>query len=212
MCCCLNRNLNSDYSLIVIRPGSLYNLCCTKSIARFNAARPWLNPTIFAAYTVGSTSGASGSIRGSCSTSGAAPGWGLTLPLPLPRSLCRGAEIKTLSRKDCSTPLATSVAGASRVLHSHYEKTTKQVKTQQGPDITLKSRSKDITIDIYYPNYRSSVRRDTKYQPERLAIIITALIPTLSRPELHWSMTGAREWEYIKYPKPIVSLKNFFAI
>ena len=25
------------------------------------------------------------------------------------------------------------------------------------------------------------------------------------------SMTGTREWEYIKYPKPIVSLKNFFA-
>ena len=25
-------------------------------------------------------------------------------------------------------------------------------------------------------------------------------------------MTGTREWEYIKYPKPIVSLENFFAI
>ena len=23
-------------------------------------------------------------------------------------------------------------------------------------------------------------------------------------------MTGTREWDYIKYPKPIVSLKNFF--
>ena len=23
-------------------------------------------------------------------------------------------------------------------------------------------------------------------------------------------MTGTREWEYIKYPKPIVNLKNFF--
>ena len=25
------------------------------------------------------------------------------------------------------------------------------------------------------------------------------------------SMTGTREWKYIKYPKPIVSLGNFFA-
>ena len=31
----------------------------------------------------------------------------------------------------------------------------------------------------------------------------------ISRPEIQRSMTGTREWEYIKYPKPIVSLKNF---
>ena len=31
----------------------------------------------------------------------------------------------------------------------------------------------------------------------------------MSRPENKRSMTGTREWEYIKYPKPIVSLKNF---
>ena len=39
-----------------------------------------------------------------------------------------------------------------------------------------------------------------------------ALIPTLSQPEPHGSMTGTREWEYIKYPKPIVSLENFSRI
>ena len=43
-------------------------------------------------------------------------------------------------------------------------------------------------------------------------IAINALIPTLSRPEPHGSMTGTREWEYIKYPKPIVSLDNFSRI
>ena len=34
----------------------------------------------------------------------------------------------------------------------------------------------------------------------------------MSRPELHGSMTGTREWEYIKYPKPIVSLENFLRL
>ena len=53
------------------------------------------------------------------------------------------------------------------------------------------------------------VKREHKTMHQSSTIAIYALIPTLSRPENQRSMTGTREWEYIKYPKPIVSLKNF---
>ena len=54
------------------------------------------------------------------------------------------------------------------------------------------------------------VKRKHKTMHQSSTIAINALIPTLSRPENQRSMTGTREWEYIKYPKPIVSLKIFF--
>ena len=53
------------------------------------------------------------------------------------------------------------------------------------------------------------VKRKHKTMHQSSTIAINALIPTLSRPENQMSMTGTREWEYIKYPKPIVSLKKF---
>ena len=53
------------------------------------------------------------------------------------------------------------------------------------------------------------VKREHKTMHQSSTIAIYALIPNFSRPEIQRSMTGTREWEYIKYPKPIVSLKNF---
>ena len=53
------------------------------------------------------------------------------------------------------------------------------------------------------------VKREHKKIHQNSTIAINALIPTLSRPEIQRSMTDTREWEYIKYPKPIISLKNF---
>ena len=56
------------------------------------------------------------------------------------------------------------------------------------------------------------VKREHKTMHESSTIAINALIPTLSHTRNPRSMTGTREWEYIKYPKPIVSLKNFSRI
>ena len=49
-------------------------------------------------------------------------------------------------------------------------------------------------------------------QVNYLRRFISNLAGKMSRPEPHGSMTGTREWEYIKYPKSIVSLDNFSRI
>ena len=36
------------------------------------------------------------------------------------------------------------------------------------------------------------------------------MVMTVEMTRNHRSMTGTEKWEYIKYPKPIVSLKYFF--
>ena len=82
------------------------------------------------------------------------------LLLPLRRGA--GAGAKASSWKDYSTLSTASVAGASRALLLIQRRQNRQFQNTTRTNIMLKSRIKDTTFDIFQPNYRSSVRKDTK--------------------------------------------------
>ena len=124
------------------------NICCTRGIAWFKAANPWLMPARPAAKAVGSTSGATGSSVGSSST----PWASATLGLPLPLLLHRGAGTKLRPERTVHPHQLLLQQEHFVLSFSFREDKTENFKTQQGTDITRNSRSNDdnsIFINLF---------------------------------------------------------------
>ena len=127
-------------------------------------------------------------------------------PLPLlPLPLRRGARASPW--KDCSTLSITSVVGASYALLLNQRRQDNKIKHNNKTDTTQNTGSNDDKTDIWQPN-TAVVYENTKLQfkdQQWNHCSDTNFVTTRT----YRSMTGTREWEYIKYPKPIVSLENF---